>query len=47
LSEVLKENFEDLGVDERKLSKCILKKQGLREWTGFIWLRMGSSGRLL
>jgi hypothetical protein len=27
--------------------KCILRKQGMRIWTGFIWLRTGSSGWLL
>jgi len=27
--------------------KCVLKRQGMRMKTGFIWLRIGSSGRLL
>jgi hypothetical protein len=25
----------------------ILKKYGVRIWTGFVWLQIGSSGRLL
>jgi hypothetical protein len=27
--------------------KVILKKQGVRTWTGFIWLRIESGGGLL
>ena len=42
-----KYHVEDLGVDERikGLLKWILKKcdRGGRAWTGFIWLRKGTS----
>jgi hypothetical protein len=41
------DHSEDLGIDERILLKCILGKQGLRVWIGLIWLRIGTSGRLL
>jgi hypothetical protein len=30
---------EDLGTDQRVIFKWILKIQGRRLWTGFIWLR--------
>lgn len=38
--------MEDLGVNRRIILKLILKKQDVRTWTGLIWLRIGSSGRL-
>ena len=38
---------EDLGIVERIISIQILKKYGGRIWTGLIWLRIGTSGRLL
>jgi hypothetical protein len=38
--------LEDL-VDGRIILEWILKKWGEKVWTGFIWLRMGSSGELL
>jgi len=38
---------EDLGVDEKLLFKCVLKKEVWREWTGFIWLRTGTIGEIL
>jgi len=43
LSENLKgrNHLGDLGTDGRIL------QQGLKMWTGFIWLRIGTSGRLL
>jgi len=34
----------NLGMDGRIILQCI--KQGKRAWTGFIWLRIRSSGRL-
>jgi hypothetical protein len=37
---------EDLDVDGMA-TEWILGKYGGKVWTGFIWLRIGSSGRLL
>ena len=39
-------HLEDLSIDERILN-CIIKKEDGRTWSGFIWLRTGSSGRIL
>jgi hypothetical protein len=36
----------NLSIDRRIIFKCVLMKQGLRMWTGFIWLKVGSSGGL-
>jgi hypothetical protein len=46
-SEILKsrDNSEDLGIDGRIILECILEKQGGKLGTGFIWLRIGTSGR--
>jgi hypothetical protein len=38
---------EDLDPGRRIILKCISKKQDVKVWTGFIWLRIGTSGRLL
>jgi len=35
------------GIDGRIILKYILEKQGVRSWTGFVWLRIGTSDRLL
>jgi len=35
------------GVYRRIMPKCILKKHGVRGWTGFNWLRMEPSHGLL
>jgi hypothetical protein len=40
------DHSEDLGVDGRIL-EWILVKLGGKEWTGFIWLRIETSDRLL
>jgi hypothetical protein len=40
-----KDELQDLGADGGIILKCILKKEGV--WSGFIWLRIWSSGRLL
>jgi hypothetical protein len=32
---------------QRKILRWIFMKKGMRVWTGFIWLRMGTSGGLL
>jgi hypothetical protein len=37
----------DLGVNGKIILKWILGKQGGKIWTGCIWLRIGTSGRLL
>jgi hypothetical protein len=36
--------LEDLGVNERIILEWILEKYGGKEWTGCIWLRIGTSG---
>jgi hypothetical protein len=42
-----RDHMEDFGIDEITILKWKLKKYGVCVWTGFIRLRMGSSGRLL
>jgi hypothetical protein len=42
-----REHFEDLGVDNRIILEFILGKQNEKLWTAFIWLRIGTNGRLL
>jgi hypothetical protein len=39
--------LENLSLPSRTVLKWILKKQDGREWTGFIWLGIETSGRLL
>jgi hypothetical protein len=36
-----------IGLDGRIILKIILKKYDVMVWTGFIWLRVGTSGGLL
>jgi hypothetical protein len=47
--EILKgrDHLEDLGIDGRIIVERILWKFGGKVWTGFIWLRLGTSGGLL
>jgi len=40
------ENLKGRDADVRIIVKCILKKQVLRLWTGFIWPTIYSSGGL-
>jgi hypothetical protein len=40
-------HLENLGVDERIILKCTLKKEARRMWTGLIGLRRGASGGTL
>jgi hypothetical protein len=40
-------HFEDLDIDGMMTLKRILKKQDGRLWTGFVWLRIGSTNGLL
>jgi hypothetical protein len=42
-----REHSEELGVDGKTISERILEKHGGKVWTGFIWLRIGTSGELL
>jgi hypothetical protein len=37
-------HVEDLGVDGKIILNWILGKKPGRVWTGFIWLRIGTSG---
>jgi hypothetical protein len=39
--------LENLGTDKRKILEWMLGKYGGKVWTGFIWLRIGTSGGLL
>ena len=39
--------MKDPGVDGRIILKYILKKWNETAWTGSIWLRIGTDGRLL
>jgi len=41
-----RDHLRDVGVEGRKFT-VDLKKWGLRMWTGFIWLKSGSSGGIL
>jgi hypothetical protein len=39
--------MEDLGVREMIILERIIEKYGENVWTGFIWPRIRTSGRLL
>jgi hypothetical protein len=39
-----RDHLEDPRVDKRIISRWIFCKWGMREWTGSIWLRMGTGG---
>jgi hypothetical protein len=41
------DHLEDVTVDGRIILKKILKRYDGRVWTGFVWLRTGTSGRPL
>ena len=41
-----KNHLENLGVDGRIILNWILKKQECQAWSGFIWLRIGTSSGL-
>jgi hypothetical protein len=43
----IKRPFENLGVDGRILLKFIFKEWDGETWSGLIWLRIETSGRLL
>jgi hypothetical protein len=42
-----KSHLEDLSIDGRIMLQWISEKQSGMLWTGFIWLRTRTSGRLL
>jgi hypothetical protein len=42
-----RDHLEDLGLDGIIISKSALKKWDRKEWTEFVTLRTGPSGRLL
>jgi hypothetical protein len=37
-------NLEDVGINGRTILNCILKQQGGRAWTEFMWLRNRAGG---
>jgi hypothetical protein len=43
----VRDQSEELGVEGRIILKWILGKQDEQMWTGFIWLRIETCGRLL
>jgi hypothetical protein len=43
----MKQTTWNLSIYDRIVLTRILKKYNGREWTGLIWLRMGTSGGLL
>jgi hypothetical protein len=42
-----KDHLENLDINGRRVLKYILKKQGVRVWIGYMWLRKAASGGLL
>jgi hypothetical protein len=42
-----RDHLEDLSIDGRIILERILGKYDGNIWTGFIWLRIGTSGGLL
>jgi hypothetical protein len=42
-----RDHLEDLGVYGKIILEWILGKYGGEVWTGCIWLRIGTSGRIL
>jgi hypothetical protein len=42
-----RDHLQKLGVYGRIILKCILKNHGGRVWTGFILLKIGTSGGFL
>jgi hypothetical protein len=42
-----RDHLEEAGIDRRMILTWALNKQNGRMWTGFIWLRIWTNGRLL
>jgi hypothetical protein len=42
-----RDKLEDTGIDGRIILKCILRKNDLGVWIGFIWRRIGIGGYAL
>jgi hypothetical protein len=42
-----RDHLENIGIGGRIILECILNKSVGKAWTGLIWLRMGTDGRLL
>jgi hypothetical protein len=42
-----RDHLKDLGIDSKIILEQILGKRGWGVWTGFMWLRIGTSGGLL
>jgi hypothetical protein len=40
-------HLEDPGIDGRIILRCVFRKWDVGAWTGFNWLRMGTSGKHL
>jgi hypothetical protein len=38
-------HLQDVGVNGRVISRRVLEKYGMKMWTGFGWLRIGSKRR--
>jgi hypothetical protein len=43
----IRHSSEELDIGTRIILERILNKHGGKVWTGFIWLRIGTSGGLL
>jgi hypothetical protein len=41
-----RDHSEDVDVGKRVILDWILKNYVVRAWSGFIWLRVGTSGRI-
>jgi hypothetical protein len=41
-----RDHLEDLGVDERIILRCIVRKWDVSAWMGLIWFRIGTDGGL-
>jgi hypothetical protein len=42
-----RDHSDNVGVDGKIILKWILGDWGVKVWTGFIWLRIGTNGGLL